>query len=844
MNFGRAIADLAVTRPDAVAVICSGSAPIGYAELARQLAEAAAALRAAGLGPDARVGVMLDHGLEPVVVLTGVGAACVCAPLDPHYTDRELAAAAETYELDGMVVAAADAARGRRMAEAADLTLFVAVRDGTAVRLELVRPAARPRTPAPAGDAVAFLMRSSGTTGLPKLIPLTHGNILALPANMARLYGMSPADRSACTLPLHYSAGLTQVLLSPLLMGGGVAVPRVDEREDLAGWWSALQPTWLSTSPAVLRRMLDKLPAEGVDLPGLRFVTCGASLVPEELVVEAEARLHAPVLTTYGTTESGVLTSNGLTPDRRRAGTVGLAPPDQVAVLGPDGERLGPGEIGDIGIRGPHVTPGYLGLPTPADGWLRIGDLGAVDSDGFLTIVGRTKEMINRGGTKISPYDVELAAMEHPALAECAAFGAPHPRLGEGVALAVIFRPGQSATPAELKCFLSKRISAFKVPQSIVVLDALPRGPTGKIVRERLTAAFDPDDDERVITPAYDMLQTQIVGVWRRLLGRDDIGIDDDFFEIGGDSLLGQEMLVEVEGIAGRRIPEADIPYPITVRGLHSAVTATIHGAERPAARVTEASAGCGDPIFYCHGDYLTRGLYARKLGDMLKLDRPVRLVHAGFDPNEERPMQVIAAEIVPEILAAQPAGAITLGGYCNGALLAWELAHQLRAAGREVSKLVIIEPISFNARRKFRALNQVWAALGEEVRAKQMVRHWRFAVWKPGAAVITRLALHKIMPDRFPLAPPRPTGRSPYEDRMTDLVFDTMARYAPPRLDVPVYCLSAVEGENRDQYEPGFWRPLARSLDIRPIKGQHLSCVTVHLKDLAETLRPILAAA
>jgi acyl-CoA synthetase (AMP-forming)/AMP-acid ligase II/thioesterase domain-containing protein len=845
MRFGRAIAGFAARHPDKIAIVSTTQGQLTYGELARQIETIGEELRAAGLNQLSRVGVLLDHGMEAALTEIGVADACIAVPLDPNYSERDLLAASGMYDIDALVVGPGDETRGAKVAAARDIPLLQvseALAPTPHVTLSVLSPGGAPRPGRPEDEDFAFLMRSSGTTGKPKIIPVTHGNILALPINMVRIFEVTPEDRSVCNVPLYYSVGLTQCLLSPLMMGGSASIPHKSAREDVQDWLATMQPTWMSTSPPTLRRILDKLsPDQHPALPGIKFVICSASLVPEPLRKEAEDRLGVPVLEVLGSTESGVLTSNPRPPKLRKPHTVGPTVPELVAVLGPDGERLGPGEVGDVGIRGPNVTPGYLGMPKPADGWLRIGDLGMLDEDGYLTIVGRAKEMINRGGTKISPYDVEAVAMEHPAIAECAAFGAPHPRLGEAVALAVVFKPGLRAAPAELKSFMAERVTANRVPQSVVALEALPRGPTGKIVRERLTAAFVPDDDDRIVVAPYDMLQTQIVGVWRRLLGRDDIGIDDDFFEIGGDSLLGQEMLVEVEGIAGRKIPEGDIPYPVTVRGLHRVVTAGIHTAAAPPTRVTEAVGGEGDPIFYCHGDYLTRGLYARRLGDLLKLERPVRLVHAGFDPDRVRTLEAIAAEIVPEILAAQPAGPITLAGYCNGALLSWELAHQLREAGREVKKLVIIEPISFNARRKFRALNALWSALGEQVRARQMVRHWRFTVWKPGSQVMTRLVLNKLSPRHFPLAPPAPTGRSPYEDRMTDLVFDTMAQYAPPRLDVPVHCLSAVEGEDRDQYAPRFWQSLSRSLEITPIKGAHLSCVTVYLVELADTLRPIL---
>jgi len=853
MNFGRTIADHAAERPDKIAILSIAEGSLTYRQLTARLDTISLELRAAGLGQLARVGVLLDHNVEAAVVELGVASACISAPLDPAYTDRELLAALETYALDALVVARGDEARGRRLAAAGRIALLRPVGapgDAATIGLELVEAGESPRDGREADAGFAFLMRSSGTTGQPKIIPVTHANVLALPNNMRALFDVTEMDRSACTLPLYYSAGLTQTLLSSLVIGGSAAVPAKAARENLLSWFPALQPTWLSTSPATLRRMLDLLPEdEAVSLPGLRFVICGASLVPDSLRAEAEARLGVPVLETFGTTESGVMTASGLPPRPRKYNTIGLAPPDEVAILGPDGERLGPGETGEIGLRGAHVTPGYIGIPTPEDGWLRIGDLGVIDEDGFLTIVGRVKEMINRGGAKISPYEVELAALEHPAVAEAAAYGAPHPRLGEAVALAVVFAPGMKVAASELKGFLAERIAGFKVPQAVVALDALPRGPTGKIVRDRLAEAHAGDAAEPVVPP-YDILDHQILDVWRRLLKRDDIGVEDDFFEAGGDSLLGQEMLLEVEALARRKIPLDRITYPITIRSLHGAISAELER-DGPAEqqRVTRASEGDGAPFFFCHGDYLTRGLYALKLTDLLGLERPVHLVHPGFEPGVHTSLPRIAAGVLPEMIKQQPEGPFRLGGYCNGGLLAWEIAHQLRTAGREVEVLAMVEPMSLNTRPWLRAARRV-AAVVERLApprdgaVRQMTRLWKLTTWGPSMGEIAKLAVAKlrraVSGRRPPPAAPASPGATAYEEAISASVFEAMADYAPPPLDIKVHCFIATEGDDRADFDPSGWRALTPALTVSSVPGNHQGCVTLHLETLAAKLKSV----
>ena len=328
--------------------------------------------------------------------------------------------------------------------------------------------------------------------------------------------------------------------------------------------------------------------------------------------------------------------------------------------------------------------PGYLfddidGVPSGLqDGWLNTGDLGSIDEEGFLTIVGRTKEVINRGGEKIAPYDVEKALLCHPSVREAAAFAVPHPRLGQNVGVAVVLHASTSSTSTELIDFIFDRLAPFQMPRHIQIVESLPVGATGKISQSRLSEAFA--NRERPKEQPGAPLEILIADIWQRLLGRTDIGMDDDFFEIGGDSLQATEMLLELEETTRHRIAPSEVRVPLTIRHL-AGVLADAAAAKQEV--ITRVRSGHGTPLFLCHGDYSGWGFYAFRLSEKLKGDGPVYLLHSMLDSTEGiETIEDMAQRHLPHVKAAAPSGPIRLAGYCNGGHAALEIASQLERSG------------------------------------------------------------------------------------------------------------------------------------------------------------------
>ena len=342
-----------------------------------------------------------------------------------------------------------------------------------------------------AGDTdAALLLFTSGTTGSPKLVPLTEHNLLTSAASIAATLELGPTDRCLNVMPLFHIHGLVAALLGSLVAGGSIVCTGGFRAPDVPGWIEEYRPTWYTAVPTIHQAMLDVArtsAAAGRPLPTtFRFVRSSSAALPVRVLQDLEEAFGVPVLEAYGMTEAAhQMTSNPL-PDRiRKPGTVGLAAGPEVAVLDGAGQVLPAGATGEVGIRGESVMSGYLDNPAAnqasfVNGWFRTGDQGCFDDDGYLTITGRLKELINRGGEKVAPREIDIALLEHPDVVEAVAFAIPHDRLGEDVGAAVVLRDGAAVTTAQLRLFVGERLAPYKVPRRVVVVDGVAAGQNGQ----------------------------------------------------------------------------------------------------------------------------------------------------------------------------------------------------------------------------------------------------------------------------------------------------------------------------------------------------------------------------
>ena len=828
---------------DAPAIICPGLKTLSFGELQQHIRQITEELRAVGIGPSSRLGIALPRGPEAALISVAASCSAVVLPLNPNLTATELSTELEKIRLDALIVPGWTEVPLWANATASNFGLLRVTKAASSfaeVGLNLARPVTNIRPDVPLGTkSVAAIFRTSGTTGTAKRVPVTHENLLEMARKMQNWLGLSAADRCACILPIYYNAGFKATLLVPLLIGCSVALPASANPHEFDRWVTELHPTWLTAAPAFLQAVLERVRNTGKPTHALRFVLSTASYLAEGIRGELEKSLGVPVVEFYGLCEAGMMTAPALPPAEPKPGTVGRVPEGELVIRGDKQTFLAPGQVGQIMLRGPSVTPGYLrdidGVPGGLeDGWLPTGDLGMLDEQGFLTIVGRTKEIINRGGEKISPYDVEKALLRHPAVREAAAFAVPHPRLGENVGAAVVLNAGASATSSELVNFLYDLLAPFQMPRQVHVVDSLPLGVTGKVSRLQLTAAFAKIEHHTALPESP--LQIQIAEIWQRILGRTDIGTDDDFFELGGDSLQATEMLLELEDMTRHRIPPAAVRAELTIRQLSVTLVERVIAREELVSKIQD---GPGTPLFLFHGDFDGWGFYAFRLVDFLKYDGPVFLIHSNLDETAGiDSIEKMASCYLPHLLAAWPEGPYRLVGYCHGGLAAWEVAHRLEQAGRTVEKIVLIDSFSLNARPSIRAAGRAMSALGALTQAGERLR-------ERGMAALWSVARRILQKDRaiFSRAMRRLYGAPDFGDSLRSAYYRAMSKYLPPRINADVVCLLSDEYSAKKEFSASAWKRLARSVRSQVVPGRHNTCVTTHVSNLATTMKRLFIA-
>lgn len=481
---------------DAVAISTPGRAPLTYGALRAFLQETVGRLRKLGAGRNAPVAMVLPNGAEMAVSFFAVAAGCTAAPLNPSYRAEEFEFYLQDLDAKLLIVEAGkptpavEVARKRGVA-IAELTATPERGAGTfTLAMQSGSLAAAPAEAATADD-VALVLHTSGTTSRPKIVPLSQRNVCTSARNIRTTLALTAADRALNVMPLFHIHGLIAGLLAPLSAGGQVFCTPGFDALQFFRWMEECRPTWYTAVPTMHQTILARAAKNQQiirDNP-LRFVRSSSSALPTQVIRELESTFNAPLIESYGMTEAAhQMASNPLPPKARKPGSVGIAAGPEVAIMDNDGNLLPAGAVGEIVIRGANVTRGYQNNPKAnaeafTHGWFRTGDQGTLDDEGYLTLTGRLKEIINRGGEKISPREVDEVLMDHPAVRQVVTFAIPHDKLGEDVGAAVVLKEGVSATEKEIREFAGQRLAPFKVPRTVLFLDEIPKGATGKLQR-------------------------------------------------------------------------------------------------------------------------------------------------------------------------------------------------------------------------------------------------------------------------------------------------------------------------------------------------------------------------
>lgn len=493
------------------AIGAPGRKDLTYAGL-RDLVEATGrALAAAGIGPGDRVGIVLANGPAMASCFLAVAAHATAAPLNPGYREDEFDFYISDLKAKAVIVAAGDETPAKAVAERHGATVIELAEDeaSPAGSFALSVDGPLPDAAVAAGpDDTALVLHTSGTTSRPKIVPLSGANLASSAGHIAVSLTLTPADRCLNIMPLFHIHGLMAAVNASMRAGASVHCAPGFNALRIFPQFEEVRPTWYTAVPTMHQAILGRA-ARNTDLIGqlgLRFIRSSSSSLPPQVMVELEQVFGCPVIESYGMTEaSHQMASNPLPPAVRKPGTVGVAAGPEIRLMDADGRFVGPDEAGEIVIRGPNVTAGYENNPKanaenfpddPEGGprWFRTGDEGRFDADGYLSITGRLKEIINRGGEKIAPREVDEVLMDHEAVAQAVTFAVAHPKLGEEVGAAVVLGEGKSASEQDLKDFVSARLADFKVPRKLVILDEIPKGATGKLQRIGLAKKLGLED--------------------------------------------------------------------------------------------------------------------------------------------------------------------------------------------------------------------------------------------------------------------------------------------------------------------------------------------------------------
>ena len=488
---------LATGADDAPAIGAPGRRAMTYRELRTLIASTRERLNGLGIGRNDRVAIVLDNGPEMAACFVACACSVASAPLNPAYRAEEFEFYLSDLKAAALIVArdstspAVDAAR-KQGVRLIDLVADAQAGAGTFTLEPREAGGAAAAAPGAAEpEDVSMVLHTSGTTSRPKIVPLSQRNLAASATHIRTTLKFVPTDCGLNIMPLFHIHGLIAGVLAPLSAGSQVFCTPGFNALKFFGWMDEAKPTWYTAVPTMHQTILARASknAEVIRRHPLRFLRSSSSSIPPQVIRELEEVFGAPLIESYGMTEAThQMASNPLPPEVRKPGSVGRAAGPEIAIMAEDGRLLARGETGEIVIRGPNVTAGYEANPKAnaeafADGWFRTGDQGVMDAEGYVTITGRLKEIINRGGEKVSPREVDEILMDHAAVAQVVCFGMPHPKLGEEVAAAVVLREGQSATERELQDFVGKRAADFKVPKRILILEEIPKGATGKLQR-------------------------------------------------------------------------------------------------------------------------------------------------------------------------------------------------------------------------------------------------------------------------------------------------------------------------------------------------------------------------
>ncbi|MBX2865975.1 MAG: non-ribosomal peptide synthetase [Leptolyngbyaceae cyanobacterium MAG.088] len=525
---------------------------LSYEQLLNQSSQLITQLNYLGIKREDRVAIAVPNGPEMAVAILSIAAGATVVPLNPNYQEHEYEFYLSDLDAKALIIQQGFAKSAKIVALAKGIpVLELTPKLDAAVGSFQLNRAHSSKMFAPTWakpEDTALILYTPGHTSRPKMVSLTHQRLCAAAQNIANTLALTADDRCLNIMPLFHIHGLVGGVLASLIVGASVVCTPGFNSELFLTWVKDCQSTWYSAVPTMHKSVLAQVQQQDSYVSSLRFIRSSSAALSARLMVDLETTFNVPVIEAYDMTEaSQQITSNPLPPLLRKPGSVGVPGHTNVAIAAIDSsELLSQGKIGEVVIKGDTVTQGYANGPVADnnvffDGWFRTGDQGYLDKDGYLFLQGRLREIVNRGGEKITPLEIDEVLMALPEVLQAVAFGFAHPTLGEELAVAVVLEPNATATPETLRDYLFAHMAAFKAPSQIILVDSLPKGATGQLQRMELAKKFANQLNIEFVTPTNDVEQS-VANVMKEILHCDLISVADNFFVLGGDSLQANQV--------------------------------------------------------------------------------------------------------------------------------------------------------------------------------------------------------------------------------------------------------------------------------------------------------------
>lgn len=696
-------------KPEAPAIVFTGHTTITYSQLYETIIKTGAFLTNKGVTVRDRVSVVLPDIVDMTLVNYSVTNIAILTPLNPIFSKEMFKHYMQLLRVNWLLVPTAAEHPAKQAAEELGVGIIE-------ISLQEISQGSMPLAEFPTGKNhdIAVIIRTSGTTANPKLIPFSHINIFEAAKSRALAERTQDDDRCLTINPKS---------ILPLVLVGACSI-----------YWSNFNPsmfkeileselpTTFNTVPAVLQTLADYFDKNNYVFrdSSLRLIRSIGAPLPADLLRRLNHIFGVPVVNSYGLTETGFVTCDYMAPKGYKEGSVGVPIGCEVGILDEDGALLPSGTPGEIAVRGPNVMAGYLDNPQANEeafinGWFITGDMGYLDEDNYLFVTGRIKELINRGGEKVSPYEVEDALLRHPSVVNAAVFPVPSDRFGEDVAAMVVLKSGTELSLVQLRNFLQGKMSHFKMPTKLYSVKEIPVGPAGKIQRKRLYEQLEQLTGENntkspvleeTAAPATET-EIKLAVLWKDLLETDEISITDSFFDLGGDSLLVAVLFSEIERIWGIKIPLSIIFEQGSIKQLAAYIDNTdlraVDCSDHPFLVPIQVG-GSKTPLFCIHakdGEVLSYWYLSTHLGK----DQPVYGLR--FNPQaladcHPLTINILAQRYIRDIRSIQPAGPYNLIGHSSGGLIALEIAHLLVLDGEEIGLLAMLDSHTGHQRDTF----------------------------------------------------------------------------------------------------------------------------------------------